>query len=133
MISDKRGAEMAEAAVALPVVILVLMFVINGSLAGYTSMAASNAAAEGARAGAAARDHPELWASAATAAALKRSGLAGSFAYSVNVDEEPGGAVKVMVAWSYPSVLAGLCQAVGGSCPDHFSGVTTATRKREGW
>ena len=133
MISDKRGAEMAEAAVALPVVILVLLFVINGSLAGYTAMAAAGAAAEGARAGAAAREDPGLWASAATAAALQRTGLAGSFTYSVNVDEEPGGAVKVMVAWSYPSVLSGLCRAVGGDCPDHFSGVTTATRKREGW
>jgi Flp pilus assembly protein TadG len=44
MLADRRGAEMAEAAVVLPVVILVLMFVINGSLAGYTAMAAANAA-----------------------------------------------------------------------------------------
>jgi hypothetical protein len=133
MIFDKRGAEMAEAAVALPVVILVLLFVLNGSLAGFTAMAASSAANEGAQAGAAARDHPEMWAAAATSAMLRKAGMGGSFTYSVNVDEEPGGAVKVMVAWSYPSVLAGLCGYFGGDCPDHFSGVTTATRKREGW
>jgi Flp pilus assembly protein TadG len=133
MIEDRRGAEMAEAAVALPVVILVLLFVLNGTLAGYTAMAAAQAAEAGARAGAAAREHPEMWAAAATSAALERAGMGGSFTYSVKVDEEPGGAVKVMVAWSYPSVLSGLCRYFGGDCPEHFGGVTTATRKREGW
>ena len=43
MLTHKRGAEMVEAAVTLPVVILVLMFVINGAMAGFTAMAAANA------------------------------------------------------------------------------------------
>jgi Flp pilus assembly protein TadG len=131
--ADRRGAEMAEAAVALPVVILVLLFVINGALAGYTGMAAANAAGAGAQAGAAAREHPEQWAAAAVEAALAKSRTGGTFSYSIQVDAEPGGGVKVMVAWSYPSVLSGLCRYFGGGCPEHFGGVTTATRKREGW
>ncbi|MBN2084215.1 MAG: pilus assembly protein [Anaerolineales bacterium] len=133
MRTDRRGAEMAESAVVLPVVMLVLMFVINGSLAGYTAMSAANAANEGARAGAVARSNPEQWASAAVSAALRKSRAGGSYTFSVKVDQEPGGAVKVMVAWSYPSMLSGLCNYFGGDCPEHFGGVTTATRKREGW
>jgi hypothetical protein len=133
MLTHKRAAEMAEAAVALPVVILVLFFVINGMLAGYTAMVAAAAANEGAEAGATAQNNPGQWASAAIADALKRYNGAGTFTYSVNADEEPGGAVKVMVAWSYPSILSGLCRYFGGKCPEYFGGVTTVTRKREGW
>jgi Flp pilus assembly protein TadG len=133
MLTDKRGAEMAEAAVTLPVVMLVLLFVINGSLAGYTAMAAANAANEGARAGALAYEEPEAAASDAVRAAMQRSGAGGSYSYSVKVDREPGGAVKVLVAWSYPSLLSGLCRYFGGECPSHFKGITSATRKREGW
>jgi uncharacterized protein YpmB len=133
MLTHKRAAEMAEAAVALPVVILVLFFVINGMLAGYTAMVAAAAANDGAEAGATAQNNPGQWASAAIADALKRYNGAGTFTYSVNADEEPGGAVKVMVAWSYPSILSGLCRYFGGKCPEYFGGVTTVTRKREGW
>jgi Flp pilus assembly protein TadG len=133
ILSDTHAVEMAESAVVLPVVILAMMFVINGSLAGYTAMAASYAADEGARVGAIARSNPEEWASAAVSAALRKSRAGGSYTFSVKVDQEPGGAVKVMVAWSYPSMLSGLCHYFGGSCPDYFGGVTTATRKREGW
>jgi hypothetical protein len=130
---DGRGAEMAEAAVVLPVVLLLLLFVINGSMAGYTSMAAASAAEEGAKAGAVARDHPEAWASAAVAASMAKSRAGGGYTCSVKIDPEPGGGVKVMVAWSYPSMLSGLCRYFGGNCPRYFSGVSIATRKREGW
>jgi hypothetical protein len=133
MLTHKRAAEMAEAAVALPVVILVLFFVINGMLAGHCAMVAAIAANEGADAGAAAQKNPEQWASMAIADALQRYKGGGTFKYGVNADKEPGGAVKVMVAWSYPSILSGLCRYFGGKCPQSFGGVTTVTRKREGW
>jgi hypothetical protein len=133
MLTDRRAAEMAEAAVTLPVVMLVLMFVINGSLAGYTAMAAATAANEGAEAGAVARLDPVGQAGDAVVAAMKRSGAGGSYSYGVRADKEPGGAVTVIVSWSYPSMLSGLCRLFGGGCPSHFGGVTTAIRKREGW
>jgi hypothetical protein len=74
-----------------------------------------------------------MWASAAIVAAMKNSRAGGGYTYSVKVDKEPGGGVKVLVAWSYPSMLSGLCRYFGSSCPAYFSGVTTSTRKREGW
>jgi Flp pilus assembly protein TadG len=124
---------MAETAVTLPVVLLVLMLVINGSLAGYTASCAASAADAGARAGAVADKKPEAWASAAVVNSMRRSNMGGSYSYSVQADKEPGGAVKVMVAWRYPSMLAGLCRFFGGNCSDYFEGIATATRKREGW
>jgi Flp pilus assembly protein TadG len=133
MLTDKRGAEMAEAAVTLPVVVLVLFFVINGSLAGYSAMAAENAANEGAEAGAVARLDPEGEAINEAREAIDRSGAGGTFTIGARADKEPGGGVTVIVAWSYPSMLSGLCRYFGGNCPSHFSGVTTAIRKREGW
>jgi hypothetical protein len=134
MLTHKRATEMAEAAVALPVVILILFFVVNGMLAGYTAMVAAMAANEGAEAGATAQNNPGQWASAAIADALKRYNGAGTFTYSVNADEEPGGAVKVMVAWSYPSIHPfGIVQIFWREMPGIFGGVTTVTRKREGW
>jgi hypothetical protein len=133
MLTDGRGAEMAEAAVTLPVVMLVLFFVINGSLAGYTAMAAASAANEGAEAGAVSRLDPEGDAGDAVVATMKQSSAGGAYSFGVKADQEPGGAVTVVVAWSYPSMLSGLCRYFGGDCPSHFSGVTTAIRKREGW
>jgi hypothetical protein len=133
MLTDKRGAEMAEAAVTLPVVVLTLLFVINGSSAGYSAMTAASAANEGARAGALARLDPEGEAVNAALEAIRQSGAGGTFTVGAKADKEPGGGVQVWVSWSYPSMLSGLCRYFGVKCPDHFGGVTTAMRKREGW
>jgi hypothetical protein len=133
MLRERRGAEMAEAAITLPVVVLVLIFVINGASAGYTAMAAANAANYAAKVGAQAWEHPEEWASAAVVEAMRKSHAGGGYSYSVKVVDQPGGVVKVMVSWSYPSMLSGLCRLVGGNCPKYYGGTATATRKREGW
>jgi Flp pilus assembly protein TadG len=133
MLTDRRGSEMAEAAVTLPVVIMVLLFVINGSLAGYSAMAAAGAANEGARMGAVAHSDPEGAAVGAALESIHQSGAGGTFTVGAKADKEPGGGVQVWVSWSYPSMLSGLCNFFGGKCPDHFGGVTTAMRKREGW
>jgi hypothetical protein len=133
MLGDKAGSNMAEAAVTMPVVLLVLMFVLNASLAGYRGMAAANAANYAAEIGATAHDQPEAWAAAAVERAMAASGAGKDYGYTIKVDKEPGGAVKVLVTWRYPSMLSGLCRLFGGNCPAYFYGTTTATRKREGW
>ena len=43
MLSSRRGSNMAEAAITMPVVLLMLLFGINLSLASYTAVAAANA------------------------------------------------------------------------------------------
>jgi hypothetical protein len=133
MLFDRRGSNMAEAAITMPVVMLVLMFAINASLAGYTAVAAANAANYGARVGAVARDNTAQWASAGVQTALKKSGAPGYYSFAVLVDPSAGGAVQVVVFWRYPSMLSGLCGLFGGDCPKNFTGTTTAIWKKEGW
>jgi Flp pilus assembly protein TadG len=133
MLTSRRGSNMAEAAITMPVVLLMLLFGINLSLASYTAVAAANAANYGARLGAVSRDNPEYWALAGVKGALAQSNAPGKFSYAVQVDETAGGAIQVYVFWTYPNHLSGLCNMFGDSCPENFSGTSSATYKREGW
>jgi Flp pilus assembly protein TadG len=136
MIRCKRGSNMAEAAITMPVVLLVLLFGINASLAGYTGMAAYNAANYGARVGAVTRnpDYAKFWAEAAAATSLKQSHATGIFgAPTARVDTDPGGAVVVSITWVYPSIFGGLCNFFGHICPDRFQGTAVSAWKKEGW
>lgn len=134
MLNDRRGSNMAEAAVTLPVVLLLLMLIVNMSLAGYSALAAANAASYGARAGAVARENSKGWAYAAAQTALGQSGAPGNFDFiDVRAEDEPGSAVRVTVYWSYPTIFAGLCAYFGDACPREFSGSATAVWKKEGW
>jgi Flp pilus assembly protein TadG len=133
MLTSRRGSNMAEAAITMPVVLMVLFFALNVSLASYTAVAAANAASYGARLGAVARDNPVDWARAGVIASLRKAHAPGGFAYAVLVDEQVGGAVQVTVFWTYPSMLSGICNFFGGGCPANFSGNTTSIWKKEGW
>jgi hypothetical protein len=124
---------MAEAAISMPVVLMVLFLALNVSLASYTAVAAANAASYGARMGAVARDQPVDWATAGVEASLRKAHAPGSFDYAILVDKQVGGAVQVTVSWKYPSLLSGLCNLFGGTCPENFSGYSTSIWKKEGW
>lgn len=133
IVSENQGSQLAEAAIAMPVVLLVLMFAVNVALASYTAVAASNAANYGARVGAITRENPETWARAATRTALDQSGAGGSFSYSVLISERENGTALVTVNWSYPTLLSGLCRLFGGGCPADFRGSATAVWRKEGY
>jgi hypothetical protein len=133
MLTNTKASNMAEAAITMPVVLLVLMFAINGSLAAYTGVAAANAVNYGARVGAVTREQPDQWTKAAVEKAWNQSGAGGSFSFSVLVSDKPDGAVLVTGTWSYPSILSGLCAFFGGSCPTHFSGTVSAMYRKEGY
>lgn len=133
MLSDLSGSNMAEAAVAMPVVLLVLLFGINASLAAYTGVAAANAVNYGARMGAITREQPEMWAMAAVEKAWSQSGAGGSFSYSVLVSDRPNGVVLVTGSWSYPTIFSGLCSLFGDSCPANIQGTVSAMYRKEGY
>jgi Flp pilus assembly protein TadG len=134
MLSCRRGSNMAEAAVTMPVVLFVLMFGINVSLASYTAMVAADAAGYGARVGAVSRINPKMWAETAAQTSCNQSSV-GSLCTKIyaQVDPKPGGAVTVSVTWRYPSYLAGLCSLFGGGCDQDFGGTEVAVWKKEGW
>lgn len=123
---------MAEAAITMPVVLMVLMFAINVSLASYSAVSAAGAANYAARVGAVSELHAEEYAMSAVKKAIANSGAGGEFFYFVKCDEGIGGGVLVAVFWRYPSYFSGLCDLFGGSCPRYFSGYATSVWKKEG-
>jgi hypothetical protein len=133
MLRDCRASEMAESAITLPIVLLVLMLVINGLLAGYTGLSAAAAADAGARAGARTNRFPEVSANNAAWTSIVYTRMGGRYQVGTQVDDQPGGAVKVFVAWRYSSMLSGFCKFFGGDCKPYFEGYSVSTHKKEGW
>lgn len=133
MIRARRGSNMAEAAIAMPIVVLVVLFAINASAAGYCAMSAANAANYGARIGAVAQKQPEEWARNAAWASLRQSHAPGVFVVDVRAEKYPSGVVIVSIAWAYPSIMKGLCSMFSDNCPSRFYGTVTSTWKKEGW
>jgi Flp pilus assembly protein TadG len=134
MLFDKRGGSMAEAAVSIPAVLMVLVFGLSVARAGWTAMAARNAANYGARIGAVSGANPKEFAKKAAETSLNQSGSNGTFLTDVQVSGTgPGGVVSVTVDWSSPTILAGVCSYFGEACPAAFSGEARAVWRREGW
>jgi len=134
MLFDKRAGSMAEAAISMPVVLLILVFGLNVGRAGYAAMAARNAANYGARIGAVAGSNPYQYAKTAAETSLRQSGAAGEYAVDVQViGEGPGAVITVTVTWSTPTIMSGLCRLFGEGCPATFDGRARAVWRREGW
>jgi len=131
MLLDRR-ADMVEAALTLPVMILITLGLITFGLASYASNAAQNAALYGARMGSVAQTDP---AGTALQAALERARAAGIGDYTVTVqaDPYPGGRVVVRVRWGVPNHFAGILQAFGLRGRDRIEGEAVAYFRKEGW
>jgi hypothetical protein len=133
MLTDKRAANMAEAAISMPVVLLILVFALNVSRAGYAAMAARNAANYGARVGAVAGTNARSYAESAAKASLAQSGVSGDFPVEVTIlGSGRGTVVMVTVGWSSPTIMAGICSLFGEGCPKEFSGEARSAWRREG-
>jgi hypothetical protein len=125
---------MAEVAITMPVVLLILLYGINVSLASYTAMAAYNAANYGARVGAVSTTNAQFWAESAARTSLMQSRSTGIFSsISARVDDSAGGVVSVSIDWVYPSIFSGLCTYFGNVCPTRFEGTAVSVWKKEGW
>jgi hypothetical protein len=132
MLIDKRGSNMAEAAVAIPVVLLILALANSVSRAGCVAMAARNAADYGARVGAVAGSNAKEWAEAAANASLEQAGISGALPAQAQLTDG-GRTIVVIVRWESPTILAGLCPLYGQQCPMEFYGEARAVRKVEEW
>ncbi len=134
MLTDKHAGTMAEAAISMPAILLILVFGLSVARAGWVAMAARNAANYGARIGAVSGGNPMQFAKTAAETSLKQSGADGIFLTDVQViGEGPGGVVSVTVSWSSPTIMAGICSFFGEGCPAEFSGEVRAVWRREGW
>lgn len=127
---SERG-DIAEAAVTLPVVLLVALGLINLAMAGYAAASAHNAANYGARMGSVAQVDP---AGTAAAAAWQmcnqtRIGTCSVVAYGGGYRGAP---ITVVVSWRVPNYFAFLAAMFGGPTRE-FSGRAVVTFRQEGW
>jgi hypothetical protein len=134
MLIDKRGSNMAEAAISIPVVLLILALANSVSRAGTVAMAARNAADYGARVGAVAGGNAKQWAEDAANASLEQAGISGAFpAEAMVIGGGDDQAIVVIVRWESPTILSGFCSLYGTECPLMYYGEARAVRKVERW
>lgn len=125
-------AELDEAALALPVLLLVSLALVNLALLGFAAVNAGNAAEYGARLGSVALADQ---AGAAYAAALAKVNAVqvGSYTVSVSGGGRPGSRIEVAVTYRVPNYFGGLARMFGVNMPSYFQGTARAYFRREGW
>ncbi len=129
---DDRRAELDEAALALPVILLVSLGLINLTLFGSAAVNAANAANFGARMGSVAQTNPLGY--AVSAAQQKLAALpVGEYAITSGGSSVAGGVLWVSVQYRVPNYFAGLAGLFGVSTPSQLSGSVTQYFRREGW
>ena len=123
---------MAEAAITLPVVVLLTFAMINLSLAWYAANAASNAANYGARVGSVSQTSPVGSSIAAAQGQLGSIGI-GSYSVTGSGGGSRGAEITVTVDWSVPNYMGTLVQYFVGGGPISFHGTALSSFRQEGW
>ncbi len=127
-----RRAELDEAALALPILLLVSLALVNLALLGYAALNASNAAEYGARMGSVAITNAH---GVAYSAALDKVNAASVGTYTVTVSggTTPGTRIQVLVTYTVPNFFGGLARLFGVNTPAQFQGTARAYFRKEGW
>lgn len=124
---------MAEAAITLPVIMLMTFAMINVSMAWYAAVAASNAANYGARMGSVAQVNPHGVAASAAQTRLDSTSI-GDYSIRVTGGGSRGAQIKVLIDWTVPNHIVGLMTLLGGGGNTaDFSGTVISTFRQEGW
>ena len=114
-----QGSSMAEAAITLPVVVLLTFAMVNLSMAWYAAVAASNAANYGARVGSVSQTNPTV--NAVTAAQGRLDSISvGTYAISASGGGYRGAQVNVVVDWAVPNYIGSLITFIGGRRSDEL-------------
>jgi len=130
----RRGSEFLEAAVTIPIVVLVMLAIVQFGLVVYASQMASEAARHGVRWGAVAQ------ANQAGIAASQAGGFANT-AFPVGSPQvsvlAPGGVlgsdIKLRVSYEVPNFLGGLAGLFPGLPGGPFQVMGEASMRQEGW
>ena len=131
---SRRGAEFVEAAVTIPVVVLVMLAVVQFGLLVYAGQMASEAARHGVRWGAVAQANQAGIAAAQAASFASSAFPMGSPQVTVLA---PGGVlgsnIKLRVTYQVPNFLGGLAGLFPGLPGGPFEVTGEATMRQEGW
>lgn len=127
-----KRAELDEAALTLPVLILVSLALVNLAMLGFAAINAANAAEYGARMGSVAITNVHQRAYAAAWSKVHAAAV-GSYTVSVSGGTAPGTLVQVAVTYTVPNYFGGLARLFGVSTSTQFQGTARAYFRKEGW
>ncbi len=131
LVGDRRG-ELDEAALVLPVLLLISLGLINMAILGFAAVNAGNAANYGARMGSVAQSNVGGVA-AASANQMLSAAPVGTYTVSVSGSGLPGDVMTVRVNYSVPNYFGGLAGFFGVSSPASFTNTATSYFRQEGW
>lgn len=125
---------MAEAAITLPVVIMISLALINLAMAGFAAVNAANAANNGARRGSVAQSAPCSHAVSGANESLAMASGGGSYSVSTSsCDTARGGKITITVSWSVPNYFSGIASTFFGGTVGEFKGAASSSFRKEGW
>ncbi len=131
-IARDRRAELEEAALVLPVLLLISVALINMAILGFAAINAGNAANYGARMGSVAQSNP-AGVAASSANKMLSAAPVGTYAVSVSGSGRPGEVMTVQVRYTVPNYFGGLAGFFGASIPGNFTNTATSYFRQEGW
>jgi len=131
LLRDHR-AELDEAALVLPVLLLISLGLVNLAILGFAAVNAGNAANFGARMGSVAQSDPSGIA-VASAYQMLSAAPVGTYAVSVSGSGLPGDLLIVQVSYTVPNYFAGLAGFFGVDTAQEFSNAAMAYFRQEGW
>ena len=127
---DKSGMETLEAAITLPIAILVMLATVNLGMVVFGQQAVEQAARHGARMGSVAQSSAAAYASSYAQDAIVASKIVQSPSVTIlAASGSPGSLLKVRVSGSVPSFLGALVPGLS----DTFPVSADANFRQEGW
>ena len=131
---DRKAIETVEAAITLPIALLVMLATINLGLVVFGQQAVQSAARHGARMGSVAQSCPSCWAVTEARGAIEGAGVV----HNPNVVILSGGGragsvLKIRVTGEVPNFFGGLGAIFPGLPEGPFQLKGEATFRQEGW
>ena len=125
-------AELDEAALVMPLLLLITFGLINLAMVGYAGMAANNAANYGARVASVSQfNQPAMAQSAANS--MLDGVTVGTYSVAVLGGGSSGSMVRVQVSFSVPNYFQAIAGLLGIDVPSEFTGSAESDFRQEGW
>jgi hypothetical protein len=131
LLRDLR-AELDEAALVLPVLLLISLGLVNLAILGFAAVNAGNAANYGARMGSVAQSDPSGVA-ISSAYQMLAAAPVGTYTVSVTGSGLPGSMMIVQVSYTVPNYFSGLAGFFGVSISGDFTSTVASYFRQEGW
>ena len=128
----EKGQSLVEAAVGLPILLLILLGIINLALYGMAGMNASNAANYGARRASVAQANAPAIALSSTQAKLAEVPI-GDYQVTVTGGGRRGDLIQITVHYQVPNFLGALGSLFSAGPQSEIAGYTASFFRQEGW